>query len=121
MVAATVICLPFFGGADGDVEPDRARSAQSGEAQQRHDPRATSMRWPASASWTVRCPPPSAWQQWLRCFAARPRLDYREARLGVLLMLGQGLFLLATPAWFAHSAGFTGVRLPSREARRSAA
>jgi alpha-1,2-mannosyltransferase len=32
---------------------------------------------------------------------------YREARLAVLLMLGQGLFLLTTPTWFAHFAGFT--------------
>ena len=28
------------GGADGDVEPDRARPAQPGQAQRRHDPRA---------------------------------------------------------------------------------
>jgi hypothetical protein len=32
---------------------------------------------------------------------------YGEARLAVLLMLGQGAFLLATPTWFPHFAGFT--------------
>ena len=32
---------------------------------------------------------------------------YREARLPVLLMLGQGAFLLITPTWFKHFAGFT--------------
>jgi alpha-1,2-mannosyltransferase len=32
---------------------------------------------------------------------------YREARLPVLLMLGQGVFLLTTPTWFPHFAGFT--------------
>jgi alpha-1,2-mannosyltransferase len=32
---------------------------------------------------------------------------YREARLPVLLMLGQGVFLLMTPTWFKHFAGFT--------------
>jgi alpha-1,2-mannosyltransferase len=32
---------------------------------------------------------------------------YREARLPVLLMLGQGAFLLITPTWFPHFAGFT--------------
>ena len=31
---------------------------------------------------------------------------YREARLPVLLMLGQGAFLLITPTWFKHFAGF---------------
>ena len=33
--------------------------------------------------------------------------SYREARLPVLLMLGQGLYLLIIPVWFAHFAGFT--------------
>jgi alpha-1,2-mannosyltransferase len=33
--------------------------------------------------------------------------SYREARLPVLLMLGQGAFLLSTPTWFPHFAGFT--------------
>jgi alpha-1,2-mannosyltransferase len=33
--------------------------------------------------------------------------SYREARLPVLLMLGQGAFLLITPTWFPHFAGFT--------------
>ena len=32
---------------------------------------------------------------------------YREARLPVLLMVGQGAFLLTTPTWFLHFAGFT--------------
>jgi alpha-1,2-mannosyltransferase len=32
---------------------------------------------------------------------------YREARLAVLLMLGHGAFLLVTPTWFSHFAGFT--------------
>jgi hypothetical protein len=32
--------------------------------------------------------------------------SYREARLPVLLMLGQGAFLLITPTWFPHFAGF---------------
>jgi alpha-1,2-mannosyltransferase len=32
---------------------------------------------------------------------------YREARLPVLLMVGQGVFLLTTPTWFLHFAGFT--------------
>jgi len=32
---------------------------------------------------------------------------YREAWLPVLLMLGQGAFLLITPTWFPHFAGFT--------------
>ena len=32
---------------------------------------------------------------------------YGEARLAVLLMLGQGAFLLSTPTWFPHFAGFT--------------
>lgn len=33
--------------------------------------------------------------------------SYREARLPVLLMLGQGLYLLISPMWFPHFAGFT--------------
>ena len=33
--------------------------------------------------------------------------SYREARLPVLLMLGQGLYLLVIPMWFPHFAGFT--------------
>jgi alpha-1,2-mannosyltransferase len=33
--------------------------------------------------------------------------SYHEARLPVLLMLGQGAFLLITPTWFLHFAGFT--------------
>jgi alpha-1,2-mannosyltransferase len=32
---------------------------------------------------------------------------YREARLPVMLMLGQSVFLLITPTWFPHFAGFT--------------
>ena len=32
--------------------------------------------------------------------------SYREARLPVLLMLGQGLYLLVIPMWFPHFAGF---------------
>jgi alpha-1,2-mannosyltransferase len=32
---------------------------------------------------------------------------YREARLPVLLLLGQCAFLLVTPTWFPHYAGFT--------------
>lgn len=31
----------------------------------------------------------------------------REARLPVLLLLGQGAFLLVTPTWFPHYAGYT--------------
>lgn len=41
----------------------------------------------------------------LLCCAALA-LSYREARLPVLLMLGQGTFLLITPTWFPHFAGF---------------
>ena len=33
--------------------------------------------------------------------------SYGETRLAVLLMLGQGVFLLTTPTWFPHFAGFT--------------
>jgi alpha-1,2-mannosyltransferase len=33
--------------------------------------------------------------------------SYREARLPVLLMLGQGLYLLVIPMWFFHFTGFT--------------
>jgi alpha-1,2-mannosyltransferase len=33
--------------------------------------------------------------------------SYREARLAVLLFTGQTAFLLVTPTWFAHYAGFT--------------
>jgi alpha-1,2-mannosyltransferase len=32
---------------------------------------------------------------------------YRGARLPVLLLLGQGAFLLVTPTWFSHYAGYT--------------
>jgi len=32
---------------------------------------------------------------------------YRRARLPVLLLLGQGAFLLVTPPWFPHYAGYT--------------
>jgi alpha-1,2-mannosyltransferase len=32
---------------------------------------------------------------------------YREARLPVLLLLGQGAFMLVTPTWFPHYAAFT--------------
>jgi alpha-1,2-mannosyltransferase len=35
----------------------------------------------------------------------------REARLCVLLLLGQGAFLLVTPTWFPHYAGFTAAPL----------
>jgi alpha-1,2-mannosyltransferase len=33
--------------------------------------------------------------------------SYREGRLPVLLLVGQGAFLLVTPTWFPHYAGFT--------------
>jgi alpha-1,2-mannosyltransferase len=33
--------------------------------------------------------------------------SYREGRLPVFLLVGQGAFLLATPTWFPHYAGFT--------------
>jgi alpha-1,2-mannosyltransferase len=33
--------------------------------------------------------------------------SYREARLAVVLLLGQGGYLLITPTWFPHYAGFT--------------
>ena len=32
---------------------------------------------------------------------------YRQARLPTLLLLGQGAFLLVTPTWFPHYAGYT--------------
>jgi alpha-1,2-mannosyltransferase len=32
---------------------------------------------------------------------------YRQAQLPVLLLLGQGAFLLVTPTWFPHYAGYT--------------
>jgi alpha-1,2-mannosyltransferase len=40
-------------------------------------------------------------------FCAFLAWSYGEARLAVLLMLGQGVFLLTTPTWFPHFAGFT--------------
>ncbi len=40
-------------------------------------------------------------------FCAFLAWSYGEARLAVLLMLGQGVFLLSTPTWFPHFAGFT--------------
>ena len=40
--------------------------------------------------------------------------SYREARLPVLLMLGQGLYLLIIPVWFAHFAGFTAAPIAHR-------
>ena len=40
-------------------------------------------------------------------FCAFLAWSYGEARLAVLLMVGQGGFLLITPTWFPHFAGFT--------------
>jgi hypothetical protein len=40
-------------------------------------------------------------------FCAALAWSYREARLPVLLTLAQGTFLLITPTWFPHFAGFT--------------
>jgi alpha-1,2-mannosyltransferase len=40
-------------------------------------------------------------------FCAVLAWSYGEARLAVLLMLGQGAFLLTTPTWFPHFPGFT--------------
>jgi hypothetical protein len=40
-------------------------------------------------------------------FCAGLAWTYREAQLPVLLLLGQGAFLLVTPTWFPHYAGFT--------------
>jgi alpha-1,2-mannosyltransferase len=40
-------------------------------------------------------------------FCAALAWTYREAQLAVLLLLGQGAFLLVTPTWFPHYAGFT--------------
>jgi alpha-1,2-mannosyltransferase len=40
-------------------------------------------------------------------FCAFLAWSYGEARLAVLLMLAQGVFLLTTPTWFPHFAGFT--------------
>ena len=42
----------------------------------------------------------------LLCAAALAWI-YSEARLAVVLLLGQGAFLLITPTWFPHYAGFT--------------
>ena len=39
--------------------------------------------------------------------AAALAWSYGEARLAVVLLLGQGAFLLITPTWFPHYAGFT--------------
>jgi alpha-1,2-mannosyltransferase len=43
--------------------------------------------------------------------AAALAWKYREARLAVLLLLGQGTFLLIAPVWFAHFAAFTAAPL----------
>jgi len=40
-------------------------------------------------------------------FCAGLAWTYREAQLPVLLLLGQGAFLLVTPTWFPHYAGYT--------------
>jgi alpha-1,2-mannosyltransferase len=39
--------------------------------------------------------------------AAALAWNYREAQLAVLLMIGEGTFLLITPLWFQHFAGLT--------------
>jgi alpha-1,2-mannosyltransferase len=107
-VAATVICLPFFVVAPTAMWNQIVRDQLSRERRSsvtilerlhemaglgivdRSLPSAVSV----AAVAALLCCAALAW-------------SYREARLAVLLMFGQGLFLLATPAWFAHSAGFT--------------
>ena len=107
--AATVICLPFFAAAPtamwNQIVRDQLfrRGRRSGVTiLERLDEMAGLGIVDRSLPTAITVAAVVA----LLCCAALA-WSYREARLAVLLMLGQGLFLLVTPTWFAHSAGFT--------------
>jgi alpha-1,2-mannosyltransferase len=103
-VAATVICLPFFAAAPAAMWKQIVRDqvTRSGGAMilERLDRMVglgifgrPHMSITVAAVIALICCAALAW-------------SYREARLAVLLMLGQGVFLLTTPTWFPHFAGF---------------
>lgn len=107
-VAATVICLPFFVVAPTAMWNQVVRDQLSRE---RRISVTTLERLHEMAGLGIvdRSLPTAisvAAVAALLCCAALA-WSYREARLAVLLMLGQGVFLLATPTWFPHFAGFT--------------
>ena len=105
--AATVICLPFFVAAptamwNQIVRDQLIRGASDVTTLERLDQMAglgiINRSYPPAITVAVVV-------ALLGCAALA--WSYREARLPVLLMLGQGLYLLIIPMWFAHFAGFT--------------
>jgi alpha-1,2-mannosyltransferase len=105
--AATVICLPFFAVAptamwNQIVRDQVSRGASDVTTLERLDRMAGLgiISQPHPPVITV-----AAVVALLGCGALA--WSYREARLPVLLMLGQGLYLLIIPKWFPHFAGFT--------------
>ena len=106
--AATVICLPFFAAAPTAMWNQIVRDQLTGAASVPSPPSSGSIEIVGLG--IVSRPYPSAITvaavvALLGCAALA--WSYREARLPVLLMLGQGLYLLIIPIWFPHFAGFT--------------
>ncbi len=105
--AATVICLPFFVAAptamwNQIVRDQLFRRASDVTSLERLDQM-------AGLSIISRPYPPAITVAVVVALLGCAALawSYREARLPVLLMLGQGLYLLVIPMWFPHFAGFT--------------
>jgi len=105
-VAATVICLPFFAAAptamwNQIVRDQLFRRAGRGRTILDRLDVMTGLGIVGRSSTALTVAAVTA----LLCCAALA-WTCREARLPVLLMLGQSTFLLATPTWFPHFAGF---------------
>ena len=105
--ATTLICLPFFAAAptamwNQIVRDQLTRSVSAVATLERLDRIVGlgifSRQYPSAITIAVVV-------ALLGCAALA--WSYREARLPVLLMLGQGLYLLIIPMWFPHFAGFT--------------
>jgi alpha-1,2-mannosyltransferase len=106
-VATTVICLPFFAAAPTAMWHQVVRDQLTRDA--RAVPTLDRLDRIVGLDIFSRSYPPAitvaAVVVLLGCAALA--WSYREARLPVLLMLGQGLYLLIIPMWFPHFAGFT--------------
>jgi len=106
-IAATVICLPFFAAAPTAMwhQVVRDQLARRGGSDVTSLERLDDMvglhligrpHLPITVVAVI-----------VLLFCAFLAWSYGEARLAVLLMLGQGAFLLTTPTWFPHFAGFS--------------
>jgi alpha-1,2-mannosyltransferase len=106
-VATTVICLPFFAAAPTAMWHQVVRDQLTRDA--RAVPTLDRLDRIVGLDIFSRSYPPAITVAAVVVLVGCAALawSYREARLPVLLMLGQGLYLLIIPMWFPHFAGFT--------------